>query len=1810
MMNPINCPFDLSDSEISELHFALSRAFRMGAWYREPAYVPPATLATPPISFWKGPNAYGVVRNPAFVHPYADLICPQAGEPTKAPPPTPLRPRIAISDCVSTPSRESFEEPTGPRGSSTESFEYDLGDMPETDKIDKLYSLVTGMNLSVNAPLLERAFFRVIHLTTLRTTAQFITYMVDVISEMSEGSLHSLLLNILHGDSPSLDTQAGEAEPIHEKARKGYGSAIDHFQAMRKTELGARIRKIFALVFMAGMLGKDPEKNYPGIYKRVIVAEGVQTYDGLDITEEIFCTIRTVWDVVSNCITEKSFGPLVGSTVKLQDLQATHSRLMADQEYYLNGTYARVRAGPDGGLAEGATYILELTKHTTNVQEVQKRNKEKALCSTYAQMLLQCAQAMNRVREKCTRVTTRRTPYGALFIGRTGVGKSVVAIQFLRDALRIAGLPFSNEYIAWVNTAEAFMTTITNYTLGVILDDVANTRAEMQKTNELIDIIRISNSACTPVEKADLADKGTVFHNCQVFVATTNSPDLQASKVSIEPSAVLRRFKVHVRVRAKAQFSTQRERRDLPMLDPSKFDAGIYTRSQLFSISTYVPISVTDEQGANPPQGEYRLLEGVPEWVEYGEMMKILAPRIREHFHSQEVYLSQMEADAELPLCPHGATTAPHCVDCASEVPPLMEPEGEVAVQAGEQAPPLAPPPPRPEGRGFWSMFSLPINEVDDGGDEFLVDTPESSPPASVERLVFGNELAARMEAQRSAPQPMSTRLRSWWEGVWNPPAPPPAVPQAVAWWEMLTKGKFPIEDLFLQAPTAFGTCVMGLFPASFAALFTGFVYLCTPLAAGWLFTTYVATTLGCVYTVCHGVYSYATHRIAGMPARELKKHLSQLATRRMAIIMSGVLLAVGTIALTTGLLSRKREKEPVVVAPAGAPVVVNVAAPVPAPLEVVPTVVNSVPTPSRLQEQGGHASVPDPVPRTNEWVKRELRCVHVPRIPQHMTATRDQVMAKLSRQLFNVTIRYEKSEVVTQAWMPVTNYAVMPLHNFRRVSGELSPIKEMVFTITGAQHGASFRCRSAPQLIEQVEGADLAVVYVGVGGTLANLMTYISDAPDEGEVCVEELSRVREGVQDYLVCSEKYRARPTTVRCVDRGWSYPGYIYNRQTPSFQGLCGALLVTAGQFPMVVGMHTMGRDGGTDGRAVRLRPSELLSAIEAVRRRCPDSGPPVFMESTQLFVPRGHEVKAVVGELSEKSLLRETQPGTSFIPLGTLTNHTQNKPRTRLEESEYSDMVTECTRMPRTTAPNPTYGRSVNYKKCVDDMGSITQIPWDPFFLACEDYQTELTCILRAVPDLRQMLRPLRDDEVLSGVVGCASINAMNFSTARGFPFSGNKHSIYEWRNMSGEIFRVPTGEFFQEVEDAKAILRRGERANFVFNSNQKDEAKKIGATTCRVFEACPTPLIYLTRLYFLPIARLFSLFPLQTESAVGINASGPEWDTLARYVMEFSPDVVMAKDWSKFDKSQAYQETKRAFTLLIWVAQTFGEYSKDDIQIMWGLAEDTCRYIAQSLSDLRMNDGSNSSGNALTVIINDIVHSHRDRAAFYALWARHKAQNPTATISPRRTDVHAQYVPTAGLTLPAGYRGDLAPLLDGLGGRFSDYVRASYYGDDSIGGVCEEARGFFNQIAYAQWFSEQGKKVTAADKSEVSSEFGTWKEATFLKRAFRYDAEVGRFMAPLEMASIYKPMHVWPKKQVLGKEVQLATLIDNAARELYQHGRREYELRVDGLRSLAVMANVKGYLQLGYVPEFDHFIQLERDGVPDSAGLAPAEDSE
>jgi len=112
------------------------------------------------------------------------------------------------------------------------------------------------------------------------------------------------------------------------------------------------------------------------------------------------------------------------------------------------------------------------------------------------------------------------------------------------------------------------------------------------------------------------------------------------------------------------------------------------------------------------------------------------------------------------------------------------------------------------------------------------------------------------------------------------------------------------------------------------------------------------------------------------------------------------------------------------------------------------------------------------------------------------------------------------------------------------------------------------------------------------------------------------------------------------------------------------------------------------------------------------------------------------------------------------------------------------------------------------------------------------------------------------------------------------------------------------------------------------------------------------------------------------------------------------------------------------------------------------------------------------------------------------------------------------------------------------------------YGDDNIASVKDAAH--FTHTVLQDKLAEMGITYTMADKDKESVPYITYNDATFLKRGFRYEEELQRWVAPLEEASMVKMLGVYIPSKVESMEQQLSQSIMNCHREAFLHGHEKF----------------------------------------------------
>jgi len=427
--------------------------------------------------------------------------------------------------------------------------------------------------------------------------------------------------------------------------------------------------------------------------------------------------------------------------------------------------------------------------------------------------------------------------------------------------------------------------------------------------------------------------------------------------------------------------------------------------------------------------------------------------------------------------------------------------------------------------------------------------------------------------------------------------------------------------------------------------------------------------------------------------------------------------------------------------------------------------------------------------------------------------------------------------------------------------------------------------------------------------------------------------------------------------------------------------------------------------------------------------------------------------------------------------------------------------------------------------------------WKPWYAATKDivqqtFDADQSCINACVDaftadilsglDKNQLkeLVILDDLSTVNGIPGVKFIDKMNRRTSMGWPWNKSKmfflsepHEEDIWQDAVDfdDAFYIRVNRIIESYKD-------GERHMPVFMGHLKDEPTKLAkieAGLTRVFCGAPADWSFVVRKYMLSFVRVLQNNKYLFEAAPGTNATSTEWEKMYRYLTVFGRDRMVAGDFSKFDKRMSAQWILAAFKVISNVLRVAG-WSDEDIQIIRGIGVDTSFPLCNMNGDLIEFWGSNPSGHPLTVIINSLVN------ALYMRYAWTKSGNDLAL--------------------------------------FKQQVHLMTYGDDNVMGVSPEAKNFGHTKIQAE-MEKIGVKYTMADKESESVPFIDIKDISFLKRAWRYEPEIGSHVAQLEEDSIAKMLTKCIPSKYKCREQQAVDLMTGALQEYFFYGRETFEAK-------------------------------------------------
>lgn len=679
-----------------------------------------------------------------------------------------------------------------------------------------------------------------------------------------------------------------------------------------------------------------------------------------------------------------------------------------------------------------------------------------------------------------------------------------------------------------------------------------------------------------------------------------------------------------------------------------------------------------------------------------------------------------------------------------------------------------------------------------------------------------------------------------------------------------------------------------------------------------------------------------------------------------------------------------------------------------------------------------------------------------------------------------------------------------------------------------------------------RIPGTDFAVWWCPGAGVQRDIIDYYPKDIDEGKKLTMFTIFNKDGKLVRYGDMTAVRQRIITTA----GGVFQGYKYCFPETTFGGLCMATLVgRVGGMPFIGGHHLAGK--GYTGAAGIVTREQLYVAIDALSER------PGILISHSATPLNSSNMGVEFGPLTKPHPKCPTTDLDLDAKIRIHGEHSMSKGGSRKSSvvtSLISPIVKEVMHIDK-MHDKPKQMDHVRHK-VLDLSGKVdTATRFDSKLMqkAVVDYQLRLERI--SEKELAKVGK-ISDDVNLAGLDGVLGINAMNFSTAVGFPGKGAKHQYVDKSDRLVEGISCPRDvdpSILAEIARMETELLAGRSINAIFKGSLKDEPTKMTKDKVRVFAAANMPFVMLVRKYYLTLAALVQRNKIITECAVGTVVQSPEWTDLFRHIGKHGWDRAIAGDYAKFDGRMSPQFMLAAFKLLIRLAEKSGNYEEDDLTIMRGIATEISYPTYDYFGTLVQFMGSNPSGHPLTVVINSFVNSLYLRYCWYAIAEEKRWWK----------------VPC-----------------------FGDKVSAMTYGDDNIMTV---AKGYddFNHTAIAEQLAKVSIKYTMADKDAESVPFIPLQKASFLKHYAVWDDELELFRSPVEEGSIAKMLHTHLKSKILTMEQSSAEAIQNVALKYFEYGRDVYELRKSQLEQVARESGILGYV--GPIMSYDERLMWYRE---------------
>jgi hypothetical protein len=1264
----------------------------------------------------------------------------------------------------------------------------------------------------------------------------------------------------------------------------------------------------------------------------------------------------------------------------------------------------------------------------------------------------------------------RVEPYAILTYGITSQAKTILNTALSHAICKRNGFPEGPEYRVTLNAMDSYQSEYRSSHVVVHFDDIANTKAEHEKDNPLFKIIQFINNVHCTALSPEAEKKGKMDIRCKVVMGTTNKMDINASYFSNCPASILRRFNLILDVRLKKGV-TDGNGRILPQF--SKIPMP-----DLWNIKAYVvAIRDPDVSGMDWEFVQIRSIADITDLVDY------LSEDTVRHYTLQEEIVATAKDLHKSEHCEHHPLFTMPCCKCARDGPPVVEE--------------------KLDKQGWWgSQESVQSDDSSDSDGAIYLDPSET---LQVYKEFYG------VETVEEEVPPVQ---------VDSEPPPEQKKPSIRKYFE---KKKQKVSDSAKNF-------------SAFADRTPAYQEELRPM---------LRRQIGEEGFTWEEVYSELEH--CSVPQERISKIVRMKNFRLKDIFLRSrdqmarvdprfkALLAFSAM-LGFSLVSFKMYK--------------------------------------KFENQGANISqlearamTPKMVADHDDKYKRPIKLGITPS-KNSISIKYTDLEERIDKNLRGAII-YEIDENTRENLGPPCFCNVSPVGEGDWLfPAHLLDLKKCykVLLLTHPQHflGVKHICAmvNSANMAPFEARDDLMLVALCSGSNWA-MDKYF---PLDHVLKVGDPIRIYHRSYDSVVNenhpspSDSYVAT-TILKIADQSvgdlGKVPRITYN-YPGTFQGLCGALVVTNDRNPCVIGVHTAGKDN--IGACTPLTKEKVDSVRSQMRgpdvvRLAEESPIPQTMQGAPVPLAPFLHGRNALNWLPAEDVHSAEIFGTTGLPNARF--------KTNVEESCIAPALKEHLGIEKEHAgPLRSAVSAARYK---DTKAVTTQLP--PVNPRILEYakQDVLQKLEKAVtPEMCEFIHKLSVDHAVNGVPGVKGFDPINIKTSVGVPLNVSKEKllaevdiilqkkfgISSKKNL--KVVELPDGstelsfhiEFDPKLyplddilEETIEVMVDGKRVNFVFRVNLKDEAlpmEKVAAGKIRAFAGAQLSLVIICRCLTLPTVNMMKSFPTVFESAVGVDATGKDWEFLHDYIDTFENKG--QGDFSQYDKTTSSSVSKASAEILRYLLRRGGA-TEEDLRLFDSMITDIIFPIYDMDGVLVGVDHSLPSGHPLTVILNGINNMLLMRYVYYA---NHAPNFPDGIV--------------VGKSIPL----------------FHFVVKLITYGDDNLWSVSDEEK-LFNMISIMEQLRKIGMKYTSASKGDIESRFIRKEDMTFLKRGFVRHAVLDAVVAPLEIASIHKSLTCTRKEKGRREsDAQIMAMnMGSALRELFLHGEDVYQHYFEGFQKVA-----------------------------------------